>query len=202
MEKTSTDLNGSVQLKINSVEPLQQMVYFSLNPDINTLMGNDSVGRAGITLLKEFIQTSALKVEAYVTNIAVYISSVEKNFGKVTGSNMIEMFIKQRFNGEEVRLVDKASDADFIIESVTDTKKDISSSVLEKNYNVSLASLSVSLQLRNKISNEVLYNTQISEIYGYANDLETAGLNAYSSSKFTAKLAEAIFFLKRKILVY
>lgn len=201
-EKTSTDANGILQLKVNSVEPLQHTAFFSLNPDINTLMGSDSVGRAGITLLKQFIQTSALRVEANVTNINIYVNSVEKNFGKPTDLNTIELFIKQRFAGEEIRLVDNAEEADFIIESVADTRKDISSAVLEKNYSVSLASLIVNLQLKNRLSKEVLYNTQISDVYGYANDLETAGLNAYSSTKFTAKLAEALFFLKRKILVY
>lgn len=200
--KTATDNNGAVQLKINYVEPVQQTIFFSLNPDINTLMGSDSVGRAGVTLLKQFIQTSALRVEANVVNISIYINSIEKNFGKATDLHSIELFIKQRFSGEEIRLTDNIKEADYIIESVADTKKDISSGVLEKNYRVSLASLVVNLQLKNRATNEVLYKAQISDVYGYANDLETAGLNAYSSSKFTAKLAEAVFFLKRKILVY
>lgn len=200
--KSATDASGILQVRILSVEPLQHTTFFSLNPDINTLMGSDSVGRAGVTLLKQFIQTSALRVEANVTGISIYVNSVEKNLGKATDLHAIELFIKQRFSGEEIRLVDNANEADFIIESVADTKKDISSSVLERNYKVSLASLVVNLQLKNKATSEVLYKAQITDVYGYANDLETAGQNAYSSSKFTAKLGEAVFFLKRKILVY
>lgn len=201
-EKTSTDNTGALQIKVNSVEPLNQNIAFSLNPDITTLMGTDSVGRAGVTLLKQFIQTAALKVQANVSNITIFINSVERNFGKPTGLNSIETFIKQRFNGQEIRLTDRPDDADYIIESVAETQEDISSDVLEKNYNIKLAALIINIQLKNKSTNEVLFKTQVSDVYGYANSAEKAGLNAYSNPKVSAKLAESLFFLKRKILVY
>jgi len=201
-EFASTDNSGEVRIKINSVEPLNQNVAFSLNPDISTLMGSDSIGRAGITLLKQFIQTSSLKVRANVSNIAIYVNSSEKNFGKPTGLNSIESFIKQRFNGQEIRLTDKATEADYIIESLAETKEDLSSDILEKNYNIKLASLTINLQLRNRIKNEILFKTQVTDVYGYANSAEKAGMNAYSNPKINAKLAESLFFLKRKILVY
>lgn len=201
-EKANTTANGELQIKINYVEPLNQGVSFSLNPDISTLMGSDSVGRAGITLLQQFIQTSTLKVQANVSNVAIYVNSIEKNFGKPTGLNSIETFIKQRFRGQEVRLTDKPDDADYIIESIAETQEDISSDILEKNYNIKLASLLINLQLKNKATNEIVFKTQVTDIYGYANSAEKAGLNAYSNPKISAKLAESIFFLKRKILVY
>ncbi|MBL7933234.1 MAG: LPP20 family lipoprotein [Bacteroidia bacterium] len=201
-DKTSTNYNGEFQVKVNSVEPINQFVSFSLNPDINTLMGTDSVGLAGVTLLKQFIQTSSLKVQANVTNISIFISSVENNLGKPTGLNSIEMFIKQRFSGQEIRLTDRKEEADYIIESLAETQKDVSSDVLEKNYEIQLAALLINIQLKNRITGEVLYKTQVSDIYGYANTLEKAGLNAYSNPKINARLAESLFFLKRKILVY
>ncbi len=201
-ENTVSNNNGEVPIKINSVEPLSQSVAFSLNPDISTLMGSDSIGRAGITLLKQFIQTSSLKVQANVSNIAIYISSVEKNFGKPTGLNSIETFIKQRFNGQEIRLTDKPAEADYIIESVAETQEDLSSDILEKNYNIKLAALIINLQLKNKNTNEIIFKTQVNDVYGYANSLEKAGMNAYSNPKISGKLAESLFFLKRKILVY
>lgn len=201
-ENTSTNINGEVQVKVTTVGPLNQYVSFSLNPDISTLMGSDSVGRAGITLLQQFIQTSTLKVQASVSNISIYVSSIEKNFGKPTGLNSIETFIKQRFSGQEVKLTDKPAEADYIIESVAETQEDISSEVLEKNYNVKLAALVINLQLKNRLTNEVIFKTQVTDIYGYANSAEKAGLNAYSNPKVSARLAESVFFLKRKILVY
>lgn len=201
-ENTSTNNNGILKLKINSVEPLNQTVAFSLSPDISTLMGTDSIGRAGIILLKQFIQTSTLKVQANVSTIAIYINSSEKNFGKITGSNTIESFIKQRFNGQEIRLTDKPNEADYIIESVAETSEDLSSDILTKNYNIKLASLIINLQLKNRLSNEILFKSQVNDVYGYANSLEKAGMNAYANPKITAKLAESLFFLKRKILVY
>lgn len=201
-EKSGTNSAGEVQVKVSTVEPLNQFVSFSLNPDISTLMGSDSVGRAGITLLQQFVQTPSLRVQANVTTVGIYISAVERNFGKPTGSSAIEGFIKQRFNGQEVRLTDQAADADYIIEALADTQEDISSDVLEKNYRLKLAALQISLQLKNRATNEVLYKTQISDIYGYANSAEKAGLNAYSNPKVNTRLSESVFFLKRKILVY
>jgi hypothetical protein len=202
VEKAETNNKGEVQIKINSVEPLNQNVAFSLNPDINSLMGTDSIGRAGVILLRQFIQTSSLKVEASVSNISIYVNSIEKNFGKPTGLNSIETFIKQRFTGQEIRMADKPEEADYIIESIAETQEDISSDILEKNYNIKLAALTINLQLRKRATNEVIYKTQVTDMYGYANSAAKAGLNAYSCPKISAKLAESLFFLKRKIVVY
>jgi len=202
VEKTSTNVTGDLQVKINSVEPLNQTVAFSLNPDISGLMGSDSVGRAGLSLLKQFVQTPSLKVQAQVSPVNIFVSAVEKNLGKVTGTHIIESFLQQRFNGQEVIITSNPDQADFIIEAVGDTQEDVSSDILQSNYNIKLAGLIINLSLKNRASGEVIFKTQISDVYGYANNIEKAGLNAYSSNKLNAKLGEAVFFLKRKVLVY
>ncbi|MCE3227223.1 MAG: hypothetical protein K0S32_1774 [Bacteroidetes bacterium] len=201
-DKAATNVLGEIQVKVNSVEPLNQIVAFSLNPDISGLMGSDSVGRAGISVLKQFIQTPSLKVQAQVSPVNIFVTSAEKNFGKPTGTNIIESFLQQRFNGQEVMITTNAETADFLIEASADTQEDVSSDVLSNNYSIKLAALNINLQLKNRASGETLYKTQISDVYGYANNLEKAGLNAYSSDKLNAKLGEAVFFLKRKVLVY
>ena len=165
-------------------------------------MGSDSLGRAGITVLKQFIQTPALKVQARVNNINIFVTATEKNFGKPTGLNLIESIINQKFTGQEVQIVSKPDDADYIIESIAETQEDISSDILEANYKIKLASLVISLQLKNNKTKEVIYKSQVNEVYGYANNLEKAGMNAYSNPKLNTRLSEALFFLKRKIMVY
>lgn len=201
-EKASTNNMGDLQIKVNSVEPLNQQVLFALSPDITTLMGTDSVGSAGVRLLTQFVETSSLKVYAEVGNITIHVNSTENNFGKQTGIHSIENYIKQKFSGLEITLVNRPEDADYIIESVADTREDISSAILAENYKIKLVALLINIQLRNRSTNEVVYKTQVTDIYGYANNLEKAGLNAYSNPKINAKLAESLFFLKRKILVY
>lgn len=202
VDKTATNLNGEIQVKVNSVEPLNQTVGFALNPDISGLMGSDSVSRAGITILKQFIQTPSLKVQAQVSPVNVFVSVSEKNFGKPTGTSIISDFLQQRFNGQEVLITDKADQADYIIEATADTQEDVSSDVLQNNYGIKLASLVINLNLKNHASGETVFKTQITDVFGYANNLEKAGLNAYSSTKLNARLGEAVFFLKRKVLVY
>ena len=201
-DQTSTNTNGELQLKVNSVEPTNQTVGFSLSPDISSLMGSDSLGRAGIIVLKQFIQTPSLKVQARVNNINIFVTASEKNFGKPTGSNLVESIINQKFNGQEVQIVSKPEDADYTIESIAETQEDISSDILESNYKIKLAALVISLQLKNNATGEVIFKTQVNDVYGYANNLEKAGMNAYSNPKLNTKLSEALFFLKRKILVY
>jgi hypothetical protein len=201
-EKASTNEKGELQLKVNYVEPINQTAAFALSPDISSLMGSDSLGRAGIIVLKQFIQTPSLKVQARVNNINIFVTGTEKNFGKPTGLNLIEAIITQKFNGQEVQIVSKPEEADYIIESVAETQEDISSDILESNYKIKLAALVISLQLKNNATQEVIYKTQVSEVYGYANNLEKAGMNAYSNPKLNTKLSEALFFLKRKIMVY
>ncbi len=201
-EKTSTNNTGQLQLKVNYVEPINQTAAFALSPDISSLMGSDSLGRAGITVLKQFIQTPSLKVQARVNNINIFVTGTEKNFGKPTNLNLIESIISQKFNGQEVQIVSKPAEADYIIESVAETQEDISSDILENNYKIKLAALVISLQLKNNVTQEVIFKTQVNDVYGYANNLEKAGMNAYSNPKLNTKLSEALFFLKRKILVY
>ena len=74
--------------------------------------------------------------------------------------------------------------------------------MLERNYRIKLAALQINLQLKNRLTNEVLYKTQVNDLYGYANTAEKAGMNAYACPKLNARLSESLFFLKRKILVY
>lgn len=201
-EKTSTNDKGELQLKVNYVEPINQAAAFALSPDISSLMGSDSLGRAGIIVLKQFIQTPSLKIQARVNNITIFVTATEKNFGKPTGLNLIEAIIGQKFTGQEVQIVSKPEDADYIIESIAETQEDISSDILESNYKIKLAALVISLQLKNNLTKEVIYKTQVNDVYGYANNIEKAGMNAYSNPKLNTKLSEALFFLKRKIMVY
>ncbi len=197
-----TNSGGDMQLKVTTVEPVNQRVAFSLSPDVNTLMGSDSVGRAGLVILSQFISTNKLKVQAEVRNITLHISSVERNLGLPTDRTALESFIREKFQGQEIRLVDNANEADYLIEVVADTKEDVGSAILEANYSVKLASLLINVSLKSRSTMETLYKTQVIDLYGYANELEKAGMNAYASPKLNTKLAEAIFFLKRKIVVY
>ena len=198
----STNGQGDMYLKVNNVEPINQTVGFSLQPDTRTLMGADSVGLAGLTLLGQFITTGTLKVQAQVTTISIYLQCEEKNLGVSTKGSAIESIIRQKFSGEETRITDDKTQADFIIEAIADTQEDVSSNVLAQNYGVKLAGLTIQLGLRANNSKDYLYKSQVNDIYGYANQLDQAGLNAYQSPKLSTKLGEALFFLKRKVLVY
>ena len=201
-ETASTNQVGDLEINLIKVKPLNQEIYFTLNPDIDKLMMNDSVSKSSITILKQFIETSQLKAFAKVSSITVFISCVEKNNLKVNEQKIIEPIIKSKFNGEEVKIVEQKELADFIIEVDANTQKDISSDILNSTYSVQLSFLKIKLSLRNTQTSELIYSNEISDIYGYGNSQETAGFNSYQSDKLKMKLSEALFFLKRKLIVY
>lgn len=200
-EQAVTNSAGEMNLKINNVDPQFLLSSVTLNPDIERLTANDSVSRGSIGILKQFIQTPSLKVQVNIEPVSLFISSKESNFNQKLPTNMMEQFVAQKFNGAEMRIVDNVSNADYIIELSGNTTTDISSAVLQKNYQVSLAELIINISLKNK-KNEVVYKSTVNEIYGYANSSEKAGLNAYSNPSFKTKLSESLFFLKRKMINY
>jgi hypothetical protein len=114
---------------------------------------------------------------------------------------MIEQFVQQKFSGSEIKIVDNAKSADYLIELDANTKPDVSDDVLEANYKLNLANLAINVSLKNSKS-EVLYKSTVTDIYGYANNTEKAGLNTYSNTMLKTKLSESLFFLKRKMIIY
>ena len=201
-ETTVSNAYGEIEINIKHVKPLNQEIYFTLNPDIEKLMNGDSVSKSSIVLLKQFIETAQLKAFAKVSAISVFINCIEKNGLQINDQKIIEPLIMSKFIGEEVKIVEAKELSDFIIDIEAVTSKDISSDILSSNYNIQLAQLKIKLSLRNAITKELIYNSEISDIYGYGNSLETAGLNAFQSDKLKVKLYESLFFLKRKLIVY
>jgi hypothetical protein len=200
-EQIATNSAGDLQVKINYVEPQFLMSSITLNPDIERLTANDSVGKGSITILKQFIQTPSLKVQVNIEPVSIFIISKESNFGHQLPTNMIEQFVQQKFSGSEIKIVDNAKSADYLIELDANTKPDVSDDVLEANYKLNLANLAINVSLKNSKS-EVLYKSTVTDIYGYANNTEKAGLNTYSNTMLKTKLSESLFFLKRKMIIY
>ena len=200
-EKVSTNSNGDLQIKINHVEPQFQLSSITLNPDIERLTANDSVSMGSITILKQFIQTPSLKVQINIDPVSIFIVSKESNYGKQLPTNMIEQFVQQKFNGAEIKIIDNAKAADYVIELDANTQSDISDDVLQNTYKLNLAQLSINVVLKNN-KGEVVYKNLVTDIYGYANTTEKAGINAYSNTKLKTKLSESLFFLKRKMIIY
>jgi hypothetical protein len=153
-------------------------------------------------LLKQFIETAQLKAFARVSAISVFINCIEKKGQQENDQKIIEPLIASKFVGEEIKIVEAKELADFIIDAEAITFKDISSDILFTNYNIQLAQLKIKLSLRNSSTKELIYNAEVSDIYGYGNSQETAALNAFQSDKLKIKLNESLFFLKRKLIVY
>jgi hypothetical protein len=202
LEETAfTSSSGALPIKINYVQPVFQTSSISIIPDLKKLMENDSNSVNNIDLLKQFIQTPTLKTEVQTVPITIFISSAELNFDKPLSQTIVQNIVLQKFNSEEFNNVVDSKIADYSISLQSNTTIDISNDVLKQNYNLNLAALTVSIVLKNK-ANELLYSTTLSDVYGYANSPERAGINAYNNPKLVTELNETLFFLKRKIVNY
>ncbi len=200
-ESAVTGSSGKLPIKINYVESVFQTNSIVLIPDIKKLMENDSSTYSSIALLKQFIQTPTLSTEIQTTPINIFISSTELNFDKPLLQKVLINLIQQKFSSKEFNTVGDPKGADYTINIASNTAFDSGSDVLKQNYNLNLAALTINLVLKNT-ANETLYSNQLSDIYGYANSSEAAGVNAYANPKLNAKLNEALFFLKRKMVHY
>lgn len=200
-EHVLSNHQGNISLPIKQATTSNKQITFSLFPDINALMSTDSISHATITILKQFVEIPQLIINATIRPLSIFISSSEKNLTCFTSSKVIAPIVESKFRGSEFKLTETVAQSDFVIEIYSDTYKDVSSDILNKNYGVVLTGLNLTIALRNSLTKELIYKTEITNVYGYANTLEIAGLNAYTSERLHTKLTEALFFLKRNIIV-
>jgi len=201
-EKITTNLEGKAELSIKSVSLIENTIGISLTPDLNKLTENDSGSVFSVELLKKFIQIPELKSGLKIQPIQITVQTTEQNFSKINESKIVMQLILKKMNLPEVVLTETAQTADYIIECIANTSKDISSDALNSKFGIQLAKLNVQLNLKNAKTNEVIYTGLADEIYGSGNSLDIAGINAYNSEQLKIKLYEALFFLKRKLIVY
>ena len=200
-ESGFTNSLSKLPLKINYAQPVFQVSSISIIPDIKKLMENDYISYNSVILLKQFIQTPTLKTEVRIEPINIFISSNELNFAKPLPVKIIQNLIQEKFSNTEFNIVDDIKSADYTISVESNTSVDISNDVLKGNYNLNLAALTINIGLKNK-AKETLYSCTISDINGYANSAEKAGINSYTNPKLAIKLNESFFFLKRKMVHY
>ncbi len=201
-EKIATTIEGKAELSIKSVNLIDNTVGITLTPDLNKLTENDSGSVFSVELLKKFIQIPELKSGLKIQSIQITVQTTEQNFSKMNESKIIQQLILKKMNLPEVVLTETAQTADYIIECIANTSKDISSDALNSKFGIQLAKLNLQLNLKNAKTNEVIYSGLADEIYGSGNSLDIAGINAYNSEQLKIKLYEALFFLKRKLIVY
>jgi hypothetical protein len=201
-EKLTTNLEGKMELAIKAVNLLENTVGISFTPDLAKLTENDSGSIFSVELLKKFIQIPELKSGIKIQPIQITVQTTEQNFSKMNDAKIIQQLILKKFSLPEIVITETAQNADFIIECLSNTTKDISSDALNGKFGIQLAKLNLQLNLKNAKTGEVVYSGLADEIYGSGNSLDIAGINAYNSEQLKIKLYEALFFLKRKLIVY
>ncbi|GAB4201037.1 MAG: hypothetical protein Fur0023_05010 [Bacteroidia bacterium] len=200
-DKSISDNNGILNIVPLYVQANFQTATIELQPDIETLVTNDSVSRQNVRFLKSFIQLPKFNVQVNIQPINVFIQSTEMNLNKPSKSAIIQNILFNQLKTNEIIITSDSANADYVIKVYANTNEDENSDDLKKQFNLYLAQLTIDLKLYDR-SKQILYSHTITDIYGYGSTLPLAGTSAYNNETLIQKLNEALFYAKRKILWY
>ncbi len=198
-DRTVSNNLGTLEITPLYVEPNFQITNIEIQPDIESLVQNDSVNSLSIRFLKTFIQLPKFMVQANIQPINVYITTKEFNLNKPMNNSILKNLLFNNIKSDEIVIVSDSIQTDYFIKVSSNTSEDDNSDALKKQFNLYLAQLQVDVTLYDK-AKQILFHQNISDIYGYGSTLSLAGNNAYNNEKLVMKLNELLFYLKRKII--
>lgn len=178
-----------------------QLTNIEIQPDLESLMQNDSVSALNVRFLKSFIQIPKFNIQLSIQPINVFIFSREMNLNKPFVSADVKNILFNKLKTSEINIVNDSTQADYVVKISCNTYADENSDDLKKQFNLYLAQLIAEINLYDK-EKRLLYTQTINDVYGYGTTLPLAGSNAYNNEKLTRRLNEALFYLKRKIVWY
>lgn len=200
-DKTMSNNEGVFEITPLYATANFQLTNIEVQPDLETLMQNDSVSSQNVKWLKTFIQIPKFFIPVSIQPINVYVVSKELNINKPNNNAVIKNLIFSQLKTNEIILTNDSLQADYIVRVSSNTFEDENSDDLKKQFNLVLAKLMIEVSLSDK-EKKLLYNRSIDDIYGYGSTLTLAGSSAYNSEKLINSLNEVLFYLKRKILWY
>lgn len=199
---STTDAESIFDISPKEISIYNQTIPVYFSPDLENVIKDDTLRTTVIPFLRRFIQIPVQRINIKITPLYLYITSIEKNSGKEMESKIIASYYINSLNNDAIKIIEDEKQADFTLEATSDTKKDINSRDLERDYKMSLSNLTLTVKLKKNSNKELLYNMQVADIYGYGESPDGAGIGAYNSQKLTQYLFESLFFIKRKIVAY
>src|SRR5690606_32060200 len=92
-----------------------QLTNIEVQPDLETLMQNDSVSSQNVKWLKTFIQVPKFFVPVSIQPINVYVVSKELNINKPNNNAVIKNLIFSKLKTNEIILTNDSLQADYIV---------------------------------------------------------------------------------------
>ena len=173
-----------------------------LEPDLKTLLKNDSSAQMCLKVLQRFIPLQPLSVSFRVEPVRLFIKSETYNLGRSWNTSDLQNAVLNKLQGTECTWVNSESESDLVIQVTAQTQEANDNDWLLNQYNLQLVNLLLKVKVLRKSDASELLNLQYNDIYGYSNSLERAGANAFTSHGFNERLAEIIFEIKHKIFQY
>ena len=193
---------NQIVLKLTEIGNDVNLSQITLEPDFKTLLKNDSAAQMSMRVLQRLIQIQPLAVEFKVEPMRLFLKTESYNMGKLWSAEELHNILTSKIQGSECTWVNSENEAEIVIQLYSQTQVAAESDWLFDNYNLQLANMILKAKVIRKSDASELLNLQFNDIFGYSNTLERAGMQAYSSFAFKARMAELLFEIKHKIFQY
>lgn len=173
-DKDRTTATGIVSFSIPKAKSRSKLEYFSAKIDLNAILQeatNDFLIRKLLRNIKPVAYTKQVNVQ----NPVFFVSSVEKQFEKMSANETLKNALTGSLTQSELDLTPKQKDADFWIDIQSNTKP------AEISNNMYKVSLDAVITVKNKES-KVLYQRNMNNITGIQLSFDAAGNEAYNSA--------------------
>ena len=164
--------NGNASYKLKKLKSDRNKVFFRCGVDFSELI-DEATSDYMLHKLLGRINTPEGKIDITISDPVIYISSKEKLLGKDTEIEEIALTIADYLDKKGLKTTNVKAESDFEIVINSDTKK-----TSRNSDRVYTSELILSIKLFS--DNELVFTTNISEVYGRGNDYKDASSNAYS----------------------
>ena len=169
-----TDAGGQVKILLTKIgsRDLEQTVGVSVN--LLAFAGGNPSEIFGFVSSKMTVPKATILME--VQRPLVYVSSVEKNFGKEKSSLQITNKIKNFLANQGFEFTDQKEKAELWLDVATDTEKGAVSGSIYITYVTGV------IRVNAMKDNKEIYATTLDRIKGYSLDFDRASQEAYTKS--------------------
>ena len=172
--KSVSGKKGKVSYKLKKLKSDNNRAFFRCIVDFPELI-DEATSDYMLHKLLGKINAPEGKIDITISSPVIYISSVEKLLGKNTEIEEIAITIADYLDKKGLKTTNVKAESDFDIVINSDTKR-----ISRNSDRVYTSELILTIKMFS--DNELVYTTNISEVYGRGSDYKNASSNAYSKA--------------------
>jgi hypothetical protein len=174
-ELKATDAEGRLRTSVSRVDPTLRAKDLVVKLDLDRLVSPELEPALVKALLASFTAPE-LRVPVDLVMPKVHMRSTETNLGQPVGDAGLALVVREEMTAQGFRFVDRLQDADLLLTLNTSTRQ------AGESAGFFTAFLDVSLNLRDRLTEQVLYEGGQQGVKGVQLAFDKAGLDAYKKA--------------------